>query len=154
MWWYITATLAIAAVACGSINVRPHGFPAPGALIDTLTVSPDILIQAALSEVTGEGMQVQALSAEEGFLETRWYNPVTRRTVSPAAASVDRAVLLRFRADSVGLGTTQLASEAVIRRTADPSLPSGVAESMAPPDHPGHQLLSRLLASLRGRFGR
>lgn len=134
--------------------MRPHGPPIPEALIDTLSATPDILIQAAQREVTAEGMQIHAVSAEEGFLETGWYNPITRRPVPPATASVERAVALRFRADSVGLGTTQLASEAVIRRTADPSLPHGVAESMAPPDHPGYQLLSRMLLSLRDRFSR
>lgn len=134
--------------------MRPHGPPIPEALIDTLPVTPDILIQAAQREVTAEGMQIHAVSTEEGFLETRWYNPITRRPVAPATASLERAVALRFRADSVGLGKTQLASEAVIRRTADPSLPPGVAESMAPPDHPGYQLLSRMLASLRDRFSR
>ncbi len=151
--WHATAVLAVVVVACGSVNVRPHARPLPQALIDTLPVAPDLLIRAALQEVTTEGMRVDVVSAEEGFLETSWYHPLADRSDSTRVTSAHRAIKLRFRADSIGLRQAELASEAVIRRTADPSLPTGVAERMASPDHPGHQLLRRMIDSLRARFG-
>ncbi len=139
--------------ACGSVNVRPYLTPLPTALLDTLRAPPDALITEAERVLTMEGLRVRAASAQEGYLETHWYDPATQRTVGSTAFPVQRAVKLRLWADSVGLGRTQLTSEAVIRRSADPSLPSREAEMVVPPDHPGYELLVRVRDSLRGRFG-
>jgi hypothetical protein len=150
---HAAAAVVILAAACGSVNVRPHLSPLPDALIDTLPTAPNIVIRGALQEVTAEGMRVQAVSTNEGYLETGWYHPEARRPAGALASGVQRVIKLRFWTDSVGPGRTQLTSEAVIRRTADPSLDPRVAEIMAPDDHPGHQILRRMLDSLRAQFG-
>lgn len=139
--------------ACGSVNVRPYLTPLPNAFLDTLAAAPDALITATERILTFEGLRVRAASAQEGYLETHWYDPTTRRSVGSTAFPVQRAVKVRVWADSVGLGRTQLTSEAVIRRSADPSLPSREAEMIVPQHHPGYELLVRVRDSLRGRFG-
>lgn len=151
--WQALGVLAIVVLACGSVNIRPHERPLPLALIDTLPAAPDIVIRAALQEIANEGMRVDAVSEEEGFLETGWYHPLAQRPVSSGTKNPRQAIRLRFRADSIGPRQSQLASEAVIQGTADPSLPNGVAERMASLDHPGHQLLRRVIDSLRARLG-
>ena len=141
------------AAACGSVNVRPYLTPLPSAFLDTLPAPPDALITAAERVLTMEGLRVRAASAREGYLETHWFDPTTQRSVGSTAFPVRRAVKVRVWADSVGLGRSQLTSEAVIRRAADPSLPSRETEMIVPQDHPGYALLVRVRDSLRGRFG-
>lgn len=143
---------ALLAAACGSVNVRPHARPLPDAAVDTLLVAPDTLIETAARLVNRAGMRFAAYSPVEGYLETHWFDAERRRPVSGASLDVRRAVRFRFFADSVGLGLTQLALEAVVRRVVDPSLPPREAEMMVPPAHPGFELLTSMRDSLRARF--
>jgi hypothetical protein len=126
--------------------------PLPDALADTLMAPPDALIEAAVRLTTRAGMRITAFSPVEGYLETDWFDPERRRPVPAASLDVRRAVRLRFFADSVGLGHSQLVSEAVVRRSVDPSLPPRESEMMVPPEHPGFALLRVVLDTLHARF--
>jgi hypothetical protein len=128
--------------ACGSIGARPYLVPLPEARIDTLPAEPDAVVSAAQALVVGEGLTIRVSSPAEGYLETDWYDTVTQ---SPGGGSS----LDPRRADRLGDDETMLASEAVMRRVVDPSLPERQNEIMAPPGHPGAELLSRVLSALR-----
>lgn len=138
VWW-----------ACGSIGVRPYLVPLPEARIDTLAVEPEAAIAAVQTLVVGEGLTIQVSSPAEGYLETDWYDTVTQTPGGGSGLDPRRAIRLRFFADRLGDDRTQLASEAVMRRVVDPSLPERENEIMAPPGHPGAELLSRVLSALR-----
>ncbi len=146
-------TLVWLVAACGSVNTRPYLTPVPEAIVDTLSTAPDNVINTVARAVVSAGLRIRAVSAREGYLETDWYDVMARRPSSGRTLAVRRNIKMRFWADSVGLGRSQLVSEAVIRRSADPSLPARDAEMMVPDDHPGRQVLGSVLDSLRIRFG-
>ena len=147
-------TLALAvAVACGSSSVRPFVRPLPDALVDTLRVDPAVLTQDLAGLVAAEGFAIRWNSPQEGYLETEWFDVVDRRPAGGRAVDPTRVVRLRFFADPVRQGETELASEAVMQRTVDPSLPDRESETMVPPGHQGDVILRRVLDSVRARYG-
>jgi hypothetical protein len=102
--------------------------------------------------VTVEGLAIRWNSPIEGYLETEWYDVVARRSGSENTLDPERVVRLRFFADPVRQGETELVSEAVLRHMVDPSLPPRELEVMVPPGHGGDQILRRVLDAVRVRF--
>lgn len=146
-WGIVTAV--VVSWACGSIGARPYLVPLPEARVDTLSAEPNAIIAALQALVVGEGLTVRVSSPAEGYLETDWYDTVTQSPGAGSGLDPRRAVRLRFFADRLGDDRTRLASEAVMRRAVDPSLPERQNEVMAPPGHPGAELLSRVLSAMR-----
>lgn len=145
--------LAIGLVlSCGG-GLRPYLTPFPDAVIDTLDVLPADLIREIATLVTAEGLVISISSPEEGYLETDWYNVGAAASGGTPFTDPRQSTLLRFFADLSGDEQTRLAAEAVVRRTLDPSVPSRQGEMMAPPGHPGYEILHRVLAALDSRFG-
>jgi hypothetical protein len=143
--------LLLAAAACKATAVRPYITPFPDAPTDTLQAEPDDVIIELAGLVTAEGFQVRRVSAEEGYLETGWYDIVSRAAAGSYGSDVERLIRLRFFVDPVNPLLTQLVSEAVMRRTLDPSLPERQAEVLVPPGHDGDQVLTRIREALRAR---
>lgn len=151
---FALGTLFAGAAACAAGGVRPSYSPFPNARVDTVNAVPADVIQEIAARVQAEGMRLNWTSPEEGFLETQWYDLVTRESGQTDRANPDRVVLLRFFADPVGTDRTQLTTEAVIKRTSDPSVLPRDQEMMVPRGHGGDRLLARVLDGLRERFGR
>lgn len=141
-------------LACTAASTRPHFEPLPGSLVDTVGIGPGQAIRTLASELEASGLTLQAQSLAEGYLETRWYDPVLRRSVGREHRHPGRVFRLRAYADSIPPSSSQLVLEAVYRRTADPSAPGREEEILVPPGHPGDSLAQRLLGGLRQRFGR
>jgi len=99
-------------------------------------------------------MRVRAVSRAEGFLETAWFDPTSKRSVGQEHRHVGRVFRMRAYADSVPPARSELVIETVFRRTADPSAPGREEEIIAPPGHPGDSLTQLVLDSLRRRFPR
>jgi len=95
--------------------------------------------------LTARGFATQAMVPMEGYLETRWFDVVSRRATPEPFSDAEGVVKLRFFADPVGLHTRVIA-EAVRRTAWDPSRPPRELEVMLPPDHPGRVLMDSLLA--------
>lgn len=148
----IAATLAGSA-ACAAGGVRPGYSPFPNARVDTVNAEPADVIQELASRVVAENMRLNWNSPDEGFLETQWYNLVTRESGQTSRANPDRVILIRFWADPIGPGRTQLTAEAVLKRTTDPSVLPRDQEMMVPPGHGGGRLLDRVIIGLHERFG-
>ncbi len=150
--WLMLALLPLAG-ACKATAVRPYITPFPDAPRDTLQADPaDVIIELS-GLVTAEGLQVGAVSAEEGYLETGWYDVESHSPTGSFGPDVDRYIRLRFFVDPVNPLLTLLVSEAVMRRTLDPSLSEREAETLVPPDHEGEQMLNRIRDALRNRHG-
>jgi hypothetical protein len=148
-----SGTLATAlAMSCGG-GLRPYLTPLPDAVIDTLDVLPADVIREIATLVTAEGLVIRISSPEEGYLETDWYDLGAAAPGGTPFTDPRRSTLLRFFANPEGDEETRLAAEAVVRRTLDPSVPSREGEMMAPPGHPGNEMLRRVLAALDSRFG-
>jgi hypothetical protein len=146
MWVGVVLLLA---AACKATAVRPYITPVPEAPTDTLQTNPNAVIDELVRLVTAEGFQVRMVSAEEGYLETGWYDVVSRTAASSYGSDAERFIRLRFFVDPVNPLLTQLVSEALMRRTHDPSLPERQAEMLVPPGHEGDQVLTRIRDTLR-----
>ena len=140
-------------LACGAVNERPYLTPLPNSIVDTVHSLPSALITEIETLVTREGMVVQLSSPREGYLETKWYDTEAGRAGGERTRDPHSVVRLRFFVSSIGEELTELAAEAVMRHTLDPSLPQRENERMVPVDHPGELLLKRVLAAVEERFG-
>ena len=148
-----TAIACVAvALACGSHNVRPYLVPLPDAVADTLHADPSEVIEFLNTVVAGEGFRISRASSAEGYLVTDWYDTENQRAGGRYARDPTAAIRLRFFADPGGGDQSTLRSEAVYRRTLDPSIPEREAERMVPPGHYGDLILQRVLQSVRSRF--
>ncbi len=134
---------------CGSIGARPYLVPLADARIDSVTAEPDVIIATLQTLAVGEGLTIRVSSPAEGYLETDWYDTIMQAPGGGSGLDPRRAVRLRFFADRLGDESTRLASEAVMRRVVDPSLEERQNEIMAPPGHPGAELLVRILSAMR-----
>ncbi len=150
---WVAYALLLGAGACTATAVRPYITPFPLAPVDTLQADAAEVIRELTGLVTAEGLQIRTVSPEEGYLETGWYDVVLRTAARSYGADSERYVRLRFFADPTGQALTQLVSEAVVRRTLDPSVPERQAEMLAPPGHQGDQMLTRMRDALRTRYG-
>jgi hypothetical protein len=128
--------------------VRPVYGPLPGSVSLLLDAAPDAVIVAAQREVRAAGLEVASVAADEGYLETEWYDVVAKRTVDARAPDLDHIVKLRLFADPKA-GKTYLAAECVRRIAYDPSEPQRDLERMVPDSTPAHALLDSLIARLK-----
>lgn len=145
-------TAWLGAPACS--GVRPSLTPLPGAPVDTLRVGAATLVTVLRGVLESEGLQVRTTSPAEGYLESAWYDLDRERPGGAATSAPHWVIRLRFFADPVSEHETVLVSEAVYRQTSDPSVPVREREMLALAGHPGHELLARVLSTVRVLFGR
>ena len=122
--------------------------------MDTLGAGPGMVIGALASELETLGLRVRAVSRAEGYLETSWFDPTTRRSVGQEHRRTGQVYRMRAYADSVPPTRSELTMETVFRRWADPSATGRDDEIIAPPGHPGDSLTQRVLENLKRRFPR
>jgi hypothetical protein len=131
--------------------VRPVYGPLPGSLSLMLDGAPDAVIVVAQREVRAAGLTVASVAADEGYLETGWYDVAAKRAVDARARDLDHIVKLRLFADPKA-GKTYLAAECVRRIAYDPSEPERSLERMVPDSTPARALLDSLVARLKVAF--
>jgi len=125
--------------------------PVPGSLSVPLDGVPGEVIDAAARAVAAAGLRVVRIAADEGYLETEWYDVAAKRTVNARAPGFDHIVKLRLFADPTA-GKTRLAAECVVRIGYDPSMPERDLERMVPDSTPAHAILDSLIARLKVVF--
>ncbi len=152
--WLILQGVAVVGLGCTAVTTRPRFEPLPGALVDTLGAGPGAVIGGLVEELAARGVKIHAMSRAEGYLETRWFDPLTRTSVGQEHLHTDRVFRLRAYADSLPPVKSVLALEAVYRRTADPSAVGREGERIVPPGQPGDSLTLEVLGALRKRFPR
>jgi len=121
-------------------------------LTDTLGAGPGAVIGGLAEELAAQGLKLHAMSRAEGYLETAWFDPVTRKSVGQEHRHTERVFRLRAYADSLPPVKSMLSLETVYRRTADPSADGREEERIVPPGQPGDSLTQLVLESLRKRF--
>ena len=149
----VLAAAAVALVAaCQNFGgIRPLYGPVPGSIAVELNTTPDLVIAAAARDVAAVGLRVTTSAANEGYLETEWFDVAAHRTVTARARDLDRVVKLRFFADPAA-GKTHLAAECVRRIADDPSVPPRDLERMVPDSTPGRVLLDSIVGRLKAEF--
>lgn len=153
-WRRILQGVAVVGLGCTAATTRPRFEPLPGALVDTLGAGPGAVIGGLVEELTARGMKIHAMSRAEGYLETAWFDPLTRKSVGQEHLHTERVFRLRAYADSLPPVKSVLGLEAVYRRTADPSAVGREEERIVPPGQPGDSLTLEVLGALRKRFPR
>jgi hypothetical protein len=150
----LIAAAAFLGAACAAGGVRPGYAPFEGARVDTVNAGPAAVIQEIVARVSAERMSPQFSSPAEGYMETQWYDVIDQKSGAFDRSQPDRYILLRFWADSIGEGKSRVTSEAVYKRTTDPSVMARDQEMLVPPGHDGDRLLRRVIAGVKERFGK
>lgn len=149
----VAVASVITGLACASGGVRPSYKPFPQDVVDTIKASPSAIIQEVAARAISENLQVQWSSPAEGYFESQVYDVVTRRSGNVDNSNRDNFITVRFWADSIGGGKSQVTGEATIFRTSDPSVMGRDREAAVRPGHPGDVLVHRILQGLHERFG-
>jgi hypothetical protein len=153
-WRAAVAVVTVAGVCCTAVTTRPRFGPIPGALVDTLTADPGSVIKTLETTLAGRGFHVRKASEAEGYVETAWFDPVTKRSVGQEHMHTQRVIRVRAFADSIPPNRCQLTVETVYRRVADPSQPGREEEILVPPGSRADSLTRAILTDLRQRFGK
>jgi hypothetical protein len=149
---FALCTTGLIGVACGAGGVRPHFLPFPTAVSDTVSSHPEDAIELAGELLVSEGLDLEASSTVEGYLETKWFNIATGRRGNSRSLDTDTTVRVRFWADLIAEHQTLVVGEVVRRRVVDPSLPIRERETPVPDSHPGSELLRRIFGELTTRL--
>ena len=138
--------------ACAHVGgLRPYYGPIRGSVSFLLGAREDTIIMTAARLVDSAGLRAAVYDPSEGYLETRWYDLGTHRTVSAGARDLDRIVKLRFFGGPVAT-YSRLAVECVRRIAVDPSEPERSLERMVPDSSPGWILMDSIAAKLKARY--
>jgi hypothetical protein len=121
-------------------------------MADTVAAAPPAVIAAAADSLRAMGLDLRIVTPEEGYLETRWFDPGTRRSHG-SNEHPTRLFRVRVWADLVTPLRTEVVVESAYRRMVDPSLPGRENERVAFGGTPGDSLARRLRQALAGRFG-
>lgn len=144
----LAGLIAIACWACGAGAVRPRFEPFPEAIVDTVTGQPDALAERISELLMEEGIELRWVREREGYVETKWFNPVTGETGGGRSLNTYEIVRMRFWTDLAMEHQSVVVGEAVHRRVVDPSLPERQREVHIPRNHPGHEILGRVFELL------
>ena len=144
-------TIALIAACAG--GVRPGYAPLPEAVGDTVSAQMAAVVEALTAAVAAEGLRVQWQSAAEGYVESQWFDLVSRESGSFDRTRPEQFIRLRFFVDPVGTTAHAMRGEAVTLRTVDPSRPERDAEMMLPRGHPGRELLARIMRQVAQSLG-
>jgi hypothetical protein len=138
----------VVCAACGAGGVRPNFHPFPEAITDTIDGEPATIVEQLSELLQEEGLELRWVRAHEGYVETKWFDPVSGRTGGGRSLNTEGIVRLRFWTDLVMEHGSVVVGEAVHRRVVDPSLLVRETEAHVAPEHAGHQLLQRILELL------
>jgi len=146
---YSCGLIAIACfVACGAGGVRPTFTAFPQAITDTIDGEPEDIVEHLSELLTEEGIESRWVRVREGYVETKWFDPVTRRMRGGRNLNADGIVRIRFWTDLVMEHQSVVVGEVVRRRVIDPSLPERETEVHVPPEHAGYEILQMILEHL------
>ncbi|MFQ5549916.1 MAG: hypothetical protein ACE5FJ_01610 [Gemmatimonadales bacterium] len=139
------------AATCHAPGTRPWITPLPQALYDSLETTPNRALAAAAFALDSLGFDISRSSADEGYLETRWFDVTTAASSNTSGDS--HKVKVRIWTDALRRDRSAIILEAVYEWTADPSLPPRQRERHVPDDHAGFEILRRVLRLLQQSYG-
>jgi hypothetical protein len=140
--------VAVVCAACGAGGVRATFRPFPQAITDTITGEPDAIVAQIAELLRAKGIELRWVRHREGYVETKWFDPVSGRTGGGRSLNTEGIVRMRFWTDRVMEHRSVVVGEAVRRRVVDPSLPDRETEVHVPPDHQGYAILQSIFEAL------
>lgn len=141
--------------ACNPVSSRPAFVPYPEDLSVLLTGPVAGIAQEAGAWLESQGIHTEWVSAEDGYVESSWYDTDTHRSTSGTGdiGSLLVTFKLRIWVDPDAPGKSKLTVEAVYRPTLDPSRGERDLERIAPPASGGAVLVQRLVDEMQRKFG-
>lgn len=139
-------------LACNPAGTRPFYEPFLRAAADTLNVEPETVLEAALAEVQARRMRVRKYNAEEGYLETEWFD-LRDSTSHGSATDPDSVIKVRVWSDRLQRRQAEVRIETVYPAFLDPSLPERENTRQVPGTHAGHAFGVQLIRDIKDRLG-
>ncbi len=141
--------------ACTPVTTRPDFFPDPRASVVFLNARPERITLELQTLVPAESIVVEHFNLRDGYVETAWFDPATRRSFRHERdiADVPATVKIRCWADPWVPGQTRLTVEAVYRPQLDPSRQERDLEVIVSREHPGYKVSEELIKKLKDKFG-
>lgn len=146
---------ALIAIACNPASSRPGFLPYPEDASVLLTGAVPAVTSAVGGWFESQGIHTEWISAEDGYVETTWYNTDTHQATSGTGdlGTMMATFKLRVWVDPDAPGKSKMTVEAVYRPVLDPSRTERDQERNAPPGTGGAVLLQSLMAEMQSRFG-
>jgi hypothetical protein len=117
-------------------------------MIDTIAGAPEEIVEHLTELLQEEEIELRWVRNREGYVETKWFDPVTGETGGGRSLNTAGVVRIRFWTDLVMEHRSVVVGEAVRRRVVDPSLPDRETEVHVPEDHPGYEIMLRVFEGL------
>lgn len=146
----VAALLGLAAVAaCDPAFSRPRLTPGPEAPHAEVRGDVANVTTRVVAALEAEGIPVERVEANDGWLRTAWLDTAAFSRTSSAARGLN-AVRIRGWIDPASFGMSRVTLEGVWRPMADPSLPERELERALPAGHPAAVRIQRALDRLTG----
>lgn len=136
---------------CNPYTTRPHfaPFPTTGEVVLELPVAS--ATRTVAEALIADTIPVERVEPRDGWLRTGWFRPADGTPVAGEPLGED-AVLVRAWVDPRRPDESRVRIEGVWRPWADPSLGPRALERPLPATHPVTLRLTRVLATLSGRY--
>jgi hypothetical protein len=151
----VPAVLAVVAAACNPASSRPGFGPYPEDLSVLLNGSVPVVASAAGAWFESQGIRMEWINPEDGYVESTWYNTDSHQSTSGTGdlGTMMATFKLRVWVDPDAPGKSKMTVEAVFRPALDPSRTERDLERTAPPGSGGAVLVQSLIAEMQSKFG-
>ena len=148
-------TLVVSSLACNPASTRPAFLPYPQALTGIVGATNERVVPELGAWLNGEGLRVEWVSVQDGYVESAWYNTTTRQSTMGTGDPGELLATIKIRcwADPYTPGNSQLTVEAVYRPVLDPSRTERDLEVIVPEGSAGYELAHRLLEAVQKKLG-
>jgi hypothetical protein len=147
--------VVMALAACNPASSRPALAPYPEDLSILLGGPVSYITSEAGGWFESQGIHTEWISAEDGYVETTWYNTDTHQSTSGTGdiGTLQTTFKVRVWVDPDAPGKSKMTVEAVYRPSVDPSRTERDLERSAPPGSGGAVLVQRLVDEMQKKFG-
>lgn len=145
--------LCLTGASCQPNTSRPPFTPLPEAAGTEIRLSVPEATRRLAEALRADSLPLRKVALRDGYIETPWFNAVTRRPIRSRRPTGPNAVRLRAWADPARPGSSQLTVETLYRPLADPSLPERELEREVARTHPMAVKVEAALRRLVERFG-
>ena len=145
------------AASCNPHSTRPIFLPFPETPVIYLDASPARVTQEITAGLTARGLRIARSVPRDGYVETDWYDPVTRRSFKTErdlpSLELERVYRIRCWSDPDVLGASKVTIEPTVRPRYDPSRIARDLEQLAPQGHAGRVLVDSLAEAVKRTLG-
>jgi hypothetical protein len=141
--------------ACAPGTTRPSFLPYPEAVMVILAGPPERVTPQVSAWLAGEGLKIEWMSVQDGYVETAWFNTRTHESTMGMGdvGDLEGNVKVRCWMDPDAPGKTRFTTEVVYRPLLDPSRQERDLEVAVPAGSDGARLVERLREAMKTKFG-